>query len=197
MKSKYVPKTRYPAEYYTRQECKAVMDACYDESTGGRNRALIAVMWRCGLRLAEALGLEKRDLDFDSHTIRVRHGKGNRARTVGMDPGIEIELRDWLSERYLWNVPDSAPLFCTQRGKPLQQSYVRALLPRLAKKAGVQKRVHAHGFRHTFAVELAREGVPMPHIQRLLGHSSLGTTSVYLASLSPEEALDAVRRREW
>jgi integrase len=62
---------------------------------------------------------------------------------------------------------------------------------------GVTKRAHAHALRHTFAVELAREGVPMPLIQQLLGHSSLAVTSVYLASLSPEEALDAVRNREW
>jgi len=71
------------------------------------------------------------------------------------------------------------------------------MLPRLARKADVNKRVHAHGFRHTFAVELTREGVPVIYIQRLLGHSSLATTSVYLASLSPEEALDSVRFREW
>jgi integrase/recombinase XerD len=101
-------------------------------------------------------------------------------------------LQDYLGRRRAW----SDYLFCTRTGAPLDTSYVRAMLPRLAKKAGVQRRVHAHIFRHTFAVELAREGVPMPLIQRLLGHASLATTSVYLSSLAPEEALNIVRERE-
>src|SRR5262245_15395511 len=188
---------RYPAESYTKEEVKAILDANYDELCGGRNRALIVVLWRAVLRLAEALALRPQDVDMENKTIRVLHGKGDRARTVAFDPYARAVLQDWLSARRLWNVPRNAPLFCTREGRPLQQSYIRTLLPRLAAKAGVEKRVHAHGFRHTFAVELAREGVSMINIQRLLGHASLGTTSVYLASLSPEEALDAVRGRRW
>jgi site-specific recombinase XerD len=122
------------------------------------------------------------------------HGKGDKARTVGTDKKALDGVSDWLRIRKLG---PEVPLFCTRSGSKLKQDYVRSLLPRLAKKAGVDKRVHAHGFRHTFAVELARERVPTSHIQRLLGHTSLATTSIYLASLSPEEALDAVRGREW
>jgi site-specific recombinase XerD len=187
---------KYPPESYTRVECEAILKACYDEPCGGRNRALIVVLWRSGLRLAEALALRPQDVDLDQQTIRVLHGKGDRARTVGFDPYAKGVLRDWLGERYHWHVRPGAPLFCTKDGAPLQQSYIRALLPRLADKAGVDKRVHAHGFRHTFAVELAREHIPVALIQTLLGHASLATTSIYLASLSPEEALDAVRRRK-
>lgn len=170
------------------------MDACGESWTGQRNRALITVLWRAGLRLGEALALRQIDIGWTAQTIRVLHGKGDRARTVGLDKRAIRVLSDWAHIR---NGDEWGPMLCTRDFKPLKQSYVRALLPRLARKAGVRKRVHAHGFRHSFAVGLAQEHVSMVNIQRLLGHASLGTTSVYLTSLSPEEALDAVRGREW
>lgn len=186
--------TTYPAESYTKEECLAVLAACGTTWTGRRDRALIVVLWRSGLRLAEALALRPRNVDFSAQTIRVLHGKGDKPRTVGIDVhGLE-QVKNW--EQIRGFGPDE-PLFCTRKGTELKQAYVRKKLPQLAEKAGVAKRVHAHGFRHTFAVELARERVPTSHIQRLLGHSSLATTSIYLASLSPEEALDTVRGREW
>lgn len=192
--------TTYPAESYTHAECIAILDACGTTDAGIRNRVLIVLLWRCGLRLAEALALRVEDVDFVSKTVRVMHGKGDKARTVGFDPRAAREIDRWLVVRRGWQHEKDwtyGPLICTRRGGTLAQAYVRAMLPRLAERAGVRKRVHAHGFRHSFAVELARERVPVIHIQRLLGHSSLATTSVYLASLSPEEALDAVRGREW
>jgi len=187
---------KYPAESYTTEDCLAILEACGKSWTGRRNRALIVLMWRAGLRLAEALAVKTWDVDAKNKTIRVRHGKGDKARTVGFDAKAAGELGAWLGVRGT-PTEEKEFLVCTRRGDPLQQSYVRAMLPRLARKAGVNKRVHAHGFRHTFAVELTREGVSVIYIQRLLGHSSLATTSVYLASLSPEEALDSVRFREW
>jgi site-specific recombinase XerC len=186
--------TTYPAESYTHDECASLLEACGRTWVGKRNRALIVVMWRAGLRLGEALALRPQDVDWSAQAIRVLHGKGDKARTVGIDRQALTVLREWFDVRGL---DETKPLFCTRGGDPIEQAYVRAMLPRLAQRAGVNKRVHAHGFRHTFAVELARERVPTSHIQMLLGHASLATTSVYLASLSPEEALDAVRGREW
>lgn len=185
---------KYPAESYTPAECLAILENCGKSWTGKRNKALIVVLWRSGLRLAEALALRPQDVDYVNQTVRVLHGKGDKARTVGIDEKALTVLREWQDVR---GFTEEEPLFCTTKGTPIFQDYVRAMLPRVAKKAGVSKRIHAHGFRHTFAVELARERVPTAHIQRLLGHSSLATTSIYLASLSPEEALDAVRGREW
>ena len=196
-RKKGVTKTgrKYPPEHYTREECLAVIAACPDTWAGRRNRVLITLLWRSGLRLAEALALEPQNIDFQYQTIRVLHGKGDKARTVGMDAREATALREWLNER--GDFPPHTPVVCTRRGGPIHQAYVRALLPGLAKKAGVKKRVHAHGFRHTFAVELMREGVRIKDIQVLLGHASLQVTSVYLASLSPEEAIEAIRGREW
>jgi site-specific recombinase XerD len=79
----------------------------------------------------------------------------------------------------------------------IEQSYVRHLLPRLARKAGVEKRVHAHGLRHAYAVELEREGATVSTIRDLLGHSSLAVTDRYLRRIGASEAVEFARQREW
>lgn len=83
------------------------------------------------------------------------------------------------------------------QGQPVHSAYVRALLPRLARRAGIDKRVHAHGLRHTHAAELALEGKPMNLIQAQLGHASLATTSSYLAHIAPAQLIEAMRARTW
>jgi site-specific recombinase XerD len=151
------------------------------------------------LRLSEALAIEPQNIDFDAQTIRVLHGKGNKARTVGFDGRTGHELRVWMTARrkMLGDNGLGAPVFCTRHGGHMRTNQIRQIMPILAKRAGIRKRVHAHGFRHTFAVELSQEGVPLHDIQQLLGHTSLATTEIYLRSLSPEASLSAVRGREW
>jgi len=194
--------TRFPHQSYTRQECLDLIEACGETWCGRRNQALLVLLWRSGLRLNEALSLFPHDLDFDSLSVRVLHAKASpragardKARTVGMDRHEAKFLEEWLSIR--GDLPAGSPMICTRQGTKLKQPYVRALLPRLARKAGISKRIHAHGFRHTFAVELSRANVPVHDISQLLGHSNLKTTTIYLESLSPEEALDHVRKRVW
>lgn len=158
----------------------------------------MAVLWRTGLRISEALALREWDFDRDAKTIRVMRGKGGKARTVGIDEQGATLLSEWLNLRRLkWDPPASAPVFCTRSGGQTLPSYARDMVRAAAVRAGLERRVHPHAFRHTFTVELVRAGVPLPHIQRLLGHASLATTSNYVASLSPEETLDQVRGREW
>ena len=74
---------------------------------------------------------------------------------------------------------------------------MRRLLPRLAARAGIEKRVHPHGLRHTHAAELAAEGKPLNLIQAQLGHASLATTDRYLCHIAPQQLIDAIRTREW
>lgn len=188
----------YAADYLRKAEIESML-ATFDRADPVqlRNRALIVVLWRSGLRVSEALALRPIDIDMDALTIRVLHGKGDKARTVGIDPGARAVLVEWLRLRATWAPPTATTVFCTTSGARVLSSYVRAMLPRVAAAAGVQRRVHPHIFRHTYAVELVRERVPVPMIQRLLGHSSLATTTTYLASLAPEDALDMVRGREW
>jgi site-specific recombinase XerD len=179
-------------------EVIALIRACSARApTGIRNRALIAVLWRCGLRISEALALELRDVNLEASTIRVRHGKGDKSRTVGVDEQTAALLQRWLDRRRALRVGARARVFCTLRGGRVDASYVRRLLPRLAHKAGVERRVHAHGLRHTYAAELAREHTPINVIRDALGHSSLAVTDRYLRDVAPMHVIETMRVRRW
>ena len=188
----------YPAEVLTPDEVKALIRSCSSRApTGIRNRALIALLYRAGLRLGEALALKPKDVDTDQGTVTVLHGKGDRRRTVGLDPGAMAIVARWVDKRKQLGIGPRRPLFCTLDGKSLEPSYVRTLLPRLARKVGIEKRVHPHGFRHTMAYELMMEGVPVPIIQRQLGHASLATTDRYLRAIAPSDVIGTMQRRDW
>jgi len=91
---------RRPAEILTELEVLALIRACSASAPSGvRNRALIAVLWRAGLRVGEALALELRDVDLAPGTVRVRHGKGDRSRTVGVDEQTAALLARWIDRR--------------------------------------------------------------------------------------------------
>jgi integrase len=154
-------------------------------------------LYRAGLRLGETLALKPKDIDEKQGTITVLHGKGDRRRTVGLDPGAMAIIMRWAEKRRDLGLEPRSPLFSTLQGKPLKPSYVRALLPRLAVKAGIHKRVHPHGLRHSHAHELMLEGIPVPIIQRQLGHASLATTDRYLRNIAPIDVIAAIQRREW
>ncbi len=189
---------RRPPEVLTEPEAIALIKACSQRAPSGvRNRALIAVLWRSGLRISEALALELRDLDLEAGTLRVRHGKGDRSRTVGVDEQTAALLARWLDRRRSLGPGARAPVFCTLRGGRLDSSYVRRLLPRLARRAGVDRRVHAHGLRHTYAAELARERTPINVIRDALGHTSLAVTDRYLRDVAPMHVIDTIRARSW
>lgn len=191
------PTKRYPAEILTNAEVRALLAACDGTTfTGMRNRALLVVLWRAGLRCSEALDLRPVDVDFGAGTIRVLHGKGDKSRTVGCDGQALDVVRAWLGVRQVAGV-ESVYLFCTRAGHRLMPRYVRALMTRLGRKAGVGRRVHAHGLRHVHAVELVTEGWPVTLIQRQLGHGSVATTDIYLNHIHPAEVIDRARARTW
>jgi len=190
--------TKQAAEVLTPDELAELLKQCNDGATGQRNRALIVLGWRAGLRISEALALKVADLTEAQHTIRVRHGKGDKSRTVGLDAQAWAVLRTWLDIRItLATVEQASPLFCTLGGGPLSDRYVRELLPRLARDAAIDKRCHFHGLRHTMAFELASEGVPMHLIQQQLGHSNLAITSRYISHLNPAETVARMKSRAW
>lgn len=151
-----------------------------------------------GPRVAAADERTRRlDLDLESSVVTVRDGKGGRMRRVGLDGGTVAILERWLAVRRQLNLPPRSPSLCTLQGQPLDSSYIRHLLKRLSRKAGIEKRAHFHGLRHAYAVGLANDGAPLPTIQRLLGHANAATTSIYLSRLGADEAVAFARSREW
>lgn len=194
---------KFPAEVLNNAEITALLEACPRRGpTGLRNRAIIILCWRCGLRIAEVLALEPRDIDVAMGTVTVRHGKGNQRRVLGLDAKTVVVLERWLAIRATIDVPRrSGPLFCTitrgQMGRPVRSAYFREALKSIARRAQIEKRVHPHGLRHTFAVNLLLEHVDVITIMKALGHNDLATTHRYLNHLYPEGLVIAMRSREW
>lgn len=169
--------------------------------TGCRNQALIAVLYRSGIRISEALGLVPKDVVIGAGELRVHWGKGGRSRVVGIDVGAMGLLERWLTMRRELVVPAKvlvkSPVFCTLRGGELKQQYVQEMLRRLGAKAGIEKRIHAHGFRHTFAAQMLAEGADIGTISKQLGHASIATTARYLDHISPQQVVNWVSGRKW
>ncbi len=154
----------------TPEEVQAILDAL---PRGGpaaiRDRALIVVLWRAGLRVAEALALRPKDVDLELvkrvgyGAVTVLEGKGAKRRVAAIDRMACRYLEAWLPARAKLGLGPDAPLFCTVRhgqpGGPVNASAVRHMLKRYARKAGVTKRVHPHGLRHTHASEFSLEDV--------------------------------------
>jgi site-specific recombinase XerD len=154
------------------------------------------ILLRAGLRVEEALALTEADLDQRRGSLLVRRGKGGRRREAGVDDRGWQELQPWRELRLQLPI---GPLFCVINGatggRPWATAAARAQLRRTAAAAGVRRRFAPHQLRHAHAVEMAREGVPLIVIQRQLGHSNLGITSVYLQGIDNAEIIDTVHAR--
>lgn len=187
---------RYPIEVLTKNEVQRLLEACGNEKwTDRRNYALIVVLYRSGLRIAEALALRPCDVELERGAIRVLNGKGGRARTVGIDPlGAQV-LGEWIEEHQALGYSYGDRMFVTASGRTLTQGYLRRKLPELGREAGIHKRVHAHGLRHTHAAELRVEGIDIAVIKQQLGHASLLTTIRYLDHLEPESVVETIGER--
>jgi site-specific recombinase XerD len=111
-----------------------------------------------------------------------------------MDDGGMAMVARWMDVRARLG-HRGGPLFCTLAGGPLSDSYVRTMLRRIGARAGIEKRVHPHGLRHTHAVDMAYEGVPMPTIQQQLGHDRLSTTDTYLRGIAGADLAEMARSR--
>jgi site-specific recombinase XerD len=190
------PVRRLPPEVLGPVEVANLLRACEGTDHGAvRLRALVVVLYRSGMRISEALALRPRDMDLSAGWIRIMHGKGDRSRVVGMDPRACAVVGEWL--RLRGTMDASVPVFCTHARKVMGTSYARRLLTELGRRAGIDRRVHAHGLRHTHAAELRGEGVDIGIISKQLGHRSIMTTIRYLDHIAPVAVVEAMRGRGW
>ncbi len=189
---------RLPIETLSREDLGRLLKTCHTRYPSGlRDRALLALLYGSGLRIAEALALRPRDVVLKTCSVRVT--KGNKARTCGIEDGLCALVKEWVEYRSkVLGLTGTKPLFCqitTGRvGQPMSQAAVRGMLRRRTERAGLDRRVHAHGFRHSHAANMAAEGLPLNVIQRQLGHTNLATTSRYLDHVAPEDVIAAVRK---
>jgi len=143
-----------------------------------RDRAMIELLYGCGLRAAEACGLRTGDVNADEATVRVT-GKGGKERIVPLGGAAAGALRRYLVEgRPELGAATTDHMFVSVRGRPLGPSDVRRAVRRELDAAGLAER-SPHALRHTFATHLLEHGADLRSIQHLLGHASVGTTQVY------------------
>jgi len=151
-----------------------------DQPVGIRDRAILELLYACGLRVSELTGLDTDRLDLPGLQVRVI-GKGNRERRVPMGEEARERLHRYLSgPREAWTAArPSEAVFVSQRGARLARESVWRLVRHWARVAGISARVTPHTFRHSFATHLLEGGADLRVVQTLLGHASISTTQLY------------------
>jgi len=164
--------------------------------TGLRNRCMLELMYRAGLRVAEVCALEPRDVDLTRGTVRVLDGKGGDGTAYFDVDSVAALISEWKRERKRLGVAGGAPLFCTLAGETIDTSYMRAMVKRIARRAGLDpSKVSPHVLRHTFATELLDEGFNIRQVQEALRHADVSTTMVY-AHVYDAELRARIQRRK-
>jgi integrase/recombinase XerD len=156
---------------------------CIDLSTpeGPRNKAIVEVMYSCGLRVSELTGLKISDCLFNEGFVRVV-GKGNKMRLIpiGNEAIKYTQIYQKESRNHLNIEPGQEDiLFLNRRGKALSRVMVFLIIKALAEKAGIHKGISPHTLRHSFATHLVEGGADLRAVQEMLGHESIITTEIY------------------
>ncbi len=147
---------------------------------GHRNRAIIEVLFSCGLRVSELVNLKLSDLYIDEEYVRVM-GKGSKERLVPISRKAIDELKNWFYDRNLMKIKPGEEdfVFLNRRGAHLTRTMILIMIKSQAKAAGIQKTISPHTLRHSFATALLEGGADLRFIQALLGHEDIGTTEIY------------------
>ena len=166
----------------TVEEIEAIIGAI-DVSTelGHRNRAIIEVLYGCGLRVSELVGLRLSDLFFGEEFIRVV-GKGDKQRLVPIGHKAMQEIDNYMKSFRNHIEPQKGSgdiLFLNRNGKKLTRAMIFTIIKQTCKAAGIEKNVSPHTFRHSFATHLVERGADLRVVQEMLGHESITTTEIY------------------
>lgn len=147
---------------------------------GQRNRAIIEVLFSCGLRVSELVNLKLTDLYLTEQYVRV-FGKGSKERLVPISPRAIRELQLWFVDRNQMVIKPGEEdyVFLNRRGAHLTRVMILIMIKRQAEVAGIAKTISPHTLRHSFATALLEGGADLRAIQALLGHESIGTTEIY------------------
>jgi len=168
-------------EYLTPLEVDQLEDSIdLSDPLGHRNRAIIEVLFSCGLRVSELVNLRWSQLYADEHFVRVT-GKGDKERLVPISDRALQELDHWAACRREMTIKPGEEdyVFLNRRGAHLTRTMILIMLKRQAEEAGIRKTISPHTLRHSFATALLEGGADLRVIQVLLGHESIKTTEVY------------------
>jgi len=157
----------------TKEEVKRLINSIYSD----KSRLMVSMLYACGFRISELINLNIADLNFLEKTGMVKQAKGKKDRVFNIpeflvaDLNKQIEFQKKLNHELLFSNEET--------GKKLSASNIEKIVRKAVKRAGIQKDVHCHTLRHSFATHLLENGVDLRTIQTLLGHSSISTTELY------------------
>jgi site-specific recombinase XerD len=176
-------------EVLTEEEWERLLKAPNSRTpTGLRNLCMMLLMLNTGLRVAEVLNLKVREVNWNTGKLLVKEGKGKKDRILWLGEEDLKMLAKWREKRWV----QTENLFTTLKGSRLNDRYIRAMVKREAEAAGIEKDVHPHMLRHTFATDIYRDTKNIRLTQRVLGHSNLATTMIY-THIVDDEVEDAMR----
>ena len=159
-----------------------------------RDAAVLALLYGCGLRISEALGLKRKEVDASPENLRdslTVTGKGNKTRMVPLLPQVARLVADYVA-LCPYDLPADGPLFVGAKGGPLSPRIIQLVMERLRGALGLADTATPHALRHYFATHLLARGGDLRAIQELLGHASLSTTQIY-TGVDAERLLEAYR----
>lgn len=148
---------------------------------GIRDKAIVEVLYACGLRVSELINLKQRDVIAEMEIVRV-FGKGSKERYVPIGSSALANIDTYKKEariHFVKSMETGDILFLNQRGKPLTRAYIWKMLKETAAIAGIKKSIHPHTLRHSFATHLIEGGADLRAVQEMLGHSDISTTQIY------------------
>lgn len=158
------------------------MEAAIDLSKweGQRNKAIIELLFSCGLRVSELVNLKFNDIFERDKFLRII-GKGDKERLVPISDSALHEIKLWLYDRNLMKIKprEQEYVFLNRRGAHLTRTMILIMIKRTAEEAGITKTVSPHTLRHSFATELLKGGADLRAIQEMLGHENIKTTQIY------------------
>lgn len=162
------------------------------KAEGARNRAIIEVLFSCGLRVSELVNMKLSDLYLEDRVLLVR-GKGNKERLVPVSNKAISDLKRWFFDRNLMKIKPGEDdyVFLNRRGAHLTRTMILIMVKRQAEEAGIKKTISPHTFRHSFATALLQGGADLRSIQAMLGHEKIDTTLVY-THISNEQLRKAI-----
>ncbi|MBR3031288.1 MAG: site-specific tyrosine recombinase XerD [Bacteroidales bacterium] len=162
-------------------EVLAILDSVdLSKPQGHRNRAMLEMLYSCGLRVSELVNLRISDLFFDEGFIRVI-GKGDKQRLIPVGEPAVKAVGFWMDQRRLWPVAKGCEdcLFLNNRGGRISRVAVFTMVKEQAELAGIHKEISPHTFRHSFATHMVENGADLRVVQEMLGHESILTTEIY------------------
>lgn len=169
-------------EVLTLEEIDAMIAAINpDKAEASRDRAMMEVLYGCGLRVSELIGLEISKIYAEEGYLVVR-GKGSKERMVPMSEAAVSALEDYFEDRSMLDVKPGCEntVFLNRRGRKLTRERIFQIVKSLAEDAGIRKNISPHTLRHSFATHLLEGGANLRAIQQMLGHETIATTQIYI-----------------